>query len=68
MLLAIQELIQFIMKRNTVKMSMGGPTGGGGLSADDILVLLWGNSKSGASTDPGAGLRYMDTNVSTESV
>ena len=49
-------------------MTLTGPSGGGGLSADDVLVLLWGNSKSGASTEPGAGLRYMDTNVSTESV
>ena len=47
---------------------MSGPSGGGGISKDDVLVLLWGNSKSGASTDPGAGLRYMDSNVSTESV
>ena len=45
---------------------MSGPSGGGGLSADQVLILLWGNSKSGASTDGGAGLRYMDTNVSTE--
>ena len=49
-------------------MTMSGPSGGSGLSADDVLVLLWGNSKSGASTDPGSGLRYMDTNVSTETV
>jgi hypothetical protein len=47
---------------------MSGPSGGGGLTADQVLILLWGNSKSGASTDPGAGLRYMDSNVSTESV
>ena len=51
-----------------LSMSFTAPCGGGGLSADDVWVLLWGNSKSGASTEPGAGLRYMDTNVSTESV
>jgi len=49
-------------------LTMSGPSGGGGLTADQVLILLWGNSKSGASTDPGAGLRYMDSNVSTESV
>jgi len=43
-------------------------TGGGGISLDDVMVFLWGNSKTGASTDPGAGLRYMDSSVSTESV
>ena len=47
---------------------MSGPSGGGGLTADQVLILLWGNAKSGASTDGGAGLRYMDSNVSTESV
>jgi hypothetical protein len=43
-------------------------TGGGGLSANDVLMLLWGAKLDGASTDNGAGLRYMDSNVSTESV
>ena len=68
MLLVIQELIQFIMKRNTVKMSMGGPTGGGGITKDNVLTLIWGAKMSGANTDDGCGLRYMDSNVSTESV
>lgn len=49
---------------------MSGPsiTGGGGISLDDVLVLIWGDSKTGASTAGGSGLRYMDSNVSTESV
>ena len=43
-------------------------TGGGGMSKNDVLMLLWGSKLDGASTDNGAGLRYMDSNVSTESV
>ena len=49
---------------------MSGPsiTGGSSISLDDVMVFLWGNSKTGASTAGGSGLRYMDSNVSTESV
>tara|TARA_R110002020_G_scaffold144129_2_gene316983 strand:- start:355 stop:504 length:150 start_codon:yes stop_codon:yes gene_type:complete len=43
-------------------------SGGGGITLEDVLVFLWGSSKTGASTENGSGLRYMDTNVSTESV
>lgn len=53
------------MKRNTVKMSMGGPTGGGGLSADDVLQLLY--NRSGGPTDNGIGAaRYDMAFLSTE--
>ena len=43
-------------------------TGGGGLSAHDVLMLRGGAKLDGAPIDNGAGLRYMDSNVSTESV
>jgi hypothetical protein len=52
------------MKRNTVKMSMGGPTGGGGLSADDVLKLLY--NRSGGSTDDGIGGVYDMAFLNTE--
>jgi hypothetical protein len=47
---------------------MSGPSGGGGVTKDNVLTLIWGAKMSGANTDDGCGLRYMDTNVSTESV
>jgi hypothetical protein len=49
---------------------MSGPsiTGGSSLSLDEVLVMLWGSKFTGASTAGGSGLRYMDSNVSTESV
>ena len=65
MLLVHQEVTRSIMKRNTVKMSMGGPTGGGGLSADDVLQLLY--NRSGGPTDNGIGAaRYDMAFLSTE--
>lgn len=47
---------------------MSGPsiTGGGGISKDDVLVLIYGSLYSGASTDPGAGVRYSQGQTSTE--
>lgn len=58
MLLVHQEVTQFIMKRNTVKMSMGGIGGGGGLSADQVIQLLY--NRSGGSTDNGIGAARYD--------
>jgi len=37
-------------------LTMSGPSGGGGLSADDVLKLLY--NRSGGSTDDGIGGRY----------
>jgi hypothetical protein len=39
-------------------------SGGGGISLDDVLVMLF--SISGASTDAGVGLRYLDMTSNTE--
>ena len=64
MLLVHQVVTRSIMKRNTVKMSMGGPTGGGGLSADDVLKLLY--NRSGGSTDDGIGGVYDMAFLNTE--
>ena len=52
------------MKRNTVKMSMGGPTGGGGLSADQVIQLLY--NRSGGPTDNGIGIVYDMAFLNTE--
>ena len=45
---------------------MSGPSGGGGASLDDILVMLFGSAYSGASTAAGAGLRYSQAASNTE--
>ena len=47
---------------------MSGPSvsGGGGISADDVLVLIYGSAFSGASTAAGSGVRYSQTQTSTE--
>lgn len=47
---------------------MSGPsiTGGGGISLDDVMVFLWGNSKTGATTAGGSGLRYSQSTSNTE--
>jgi hypothetical protein len=54
------------MKRNTVKMSMGGPTGGGGVTKDNVIALIWGAKMSGVNTDDGCGLRYLEMSTNTE--
>jgi hypothetical protein len=64
MLLVHQEVTRSIMKRNTVKMSMGGPTGGGGLSADQVIQLLW--NRSGGPTDNGISGLYDMAFLNTE--
>ena len=46
------------MKRNTVKMSMGGIGGGGGLSADQVIQLFY--NRSGGSTENGIGAARYD--------
>jgi len=61
MLLVHQEVTQFIMKRNTVKMSMGGPTGGSGMTKDQVLQLLF--NVSGGSTDNGIGINLIQAKV-----
>ena len=47
---------------------MSGPSvsGGGGISKDDVLVMIYGSSYSGASTDAGVGVRYSHSQTSTE--
>jgi len=40
-------------------MTLSGPTGGGGISLDDVLVMLFGSEYTGAETDPGDGIRYL---------
>jgi len=45
---------------------MSGPTGGGGISKDDVLQLLFGGAYSGASTANGSGIRYIDAQHTTE--
>jgi len=47
-------------------LTMSGPSGGGGISKDDVLVLLFGSAFSGTSTASGAGIRYMDAQHTTE--
>ena len=41
-------------------------TGGGGISANDVLVLLFGADFSGAGTASGDGIKYMDAHKNTE--
>ena len=41
-------------------------TGGGGISANDVLVLLFGADFSGAGTASGDGIKYMDAHNNTE--
>ena len=43
---------------------MSGPSGGGGLSADQVIQLLY--NRSGGSTDDGIGGRYDMAFLSTE--
>lgn len=45
---------------------MSGPSGGGGISNDDVLKLLFGSAYSGADTDNGSGIRYIDAQHTTE--
>lgn len=40
-------------------MSMGAPSGGGGVSLDEVLVMLFGSAYSGLSVDNGVGIRYL---------
>ena len=47
-------------------MTMTGPSGGGGISKDDVLQLLFGGAYSGASTANGSGIRYIDAQHTTE--
>ena len=47
-------------------MTMSGPSGGGGISKDDVLQLLFGGAYSGASTENGSGIRYIDAQHTTE--
>ena len=47
-------------------MSMGAPSGGGGASLDSVLKMIYGSSYSGASTDDGVGVRYSQSQTSTE--
>jgi len=47
-------------------MTMTGPSGGGGISKDDVLVLLFGSAFSGTSTASGSGIRYLDAQHNTE--
>jgi hypothetical protein len=46
-------------------MTMSGPSGGGGVSLDDILVMLFGSNFSGLSTAPAAGVGYVMTQSDT---
>jgi len=55
-----------IMKRSIAKLTMSGPNGGGGASLDDVLKMIYGSSYSGASTDDGVGVRYSQSQTSTE--
>ena len=41
-------------------------TSGGGVSKDEILVMIYGSNYSGASTNAGVGIRYSQSQVSTE--
>ena len=41
-------------------------TGGGVISANDVLVLLFGADFSGAGTASGDGIKYMDAHNNTE--
>ena len=41
-------------------------TGGGGISANDVLVLLFGADFSGAGTASGDCIKYMDAHNNTE--
>ena len=66
MLLVHQVVTRSIMKRNTVKMSMGGPTGGGGVTKDNVIALIWGAKMSGVNTDDSCGLRYLEMSTNTE--
>jgi len=41
-------------------------SGGGGVTKDDVLKMIYGSSYSGASTDDGVGVRYSQSQTSTE--
>jgi hypothetical protein len=45
---------------------MSGPSGGGGASLDQVLQMIYGSLYSGASTDAGVGVRYSQSQTSTE--
>ena len=45
-------------------MTLSGPSGGGGLSADDVLKLLY--NRSGGPTDNGIGIVYDMAFLNTE--
>ena len=47
-------------------MTMSGPSGGSGITKDQVLQLLFGGAYSGASTDNGSGIRYIDAQHNTE--
>jgi hypothetical protein len=41
-------------------------TSGGGATLDQVLVMIYGSNYSGASTDAGVGVRYSQSQTSTE--
>ena len=41
-------------------------SGGGGVTKDDVLKMIYGSSYSGASTADGVGVRYSQSQTSTE--
>jgi len=41
-------------------------SGGGGITKDDVLKMIYGSSYSGANTDDGVGVRYSMSQTSTE--
>jgi len=47
---------------------MSGPSvsGGGGISKDDVLVMIYGSAYTGANSDAGCGIRYSQSQTSTE--
>jgi len=47
-------------------LTMSGPSGGGGITKDNVLTLIWGARMSGANTDDGCGLRYLEMSTNTE--
>ena len=41
-------------------------SGGGSLTKDDVLKLIYGSLYSGANTDDGVGVRYSQSQTSSE--
>ena len=42
-------------------------TGGGGISANDVIMLLFGSDYSGGNTDTGAGINYLAASTTASS-